>query len=293
MLSLRVSNPGLRVVAVADEASARAIKLARHRLLEICDELVPVPTPPGDGTFRNRWIKTQLDQFIPGSVLYLDSDTLVRKPLVELPRLVSELGAAANHNGATLEQQIWSEDAAACGKMGWPANFRVYVNGGVFFFKPCVPVREFFGKWHELWLSCVSSHGWMRDQPAVSRAVELSRVNLQVLPPVFNAQPAVSWEYVTEAVVWHFHSSSGVKFSFDHLVSKSRQTDLNHLTKLVSTAIKSTAPWPNRDLVARWLARKVAANGKPKPSEVYWLTGKRLLALRVIGGVVKRYVLGK
>src|ERR1039458_1554653 len=188
MLSVRISNPGLRIVAVCDEKSAGAIQAAKHRLLQVCDNLITVPTPDGEGTFRNRWIKTQLCAYVSGNVLHLDADTLVRESLADLPTLVSEFGAVANHNGATLSDQFWGDDRQILESMGWPSNFEAYVNGGVFFFKSCACVREFFAKWHELWLAGVAANGRLRDQPSLNSALALSRVAVRILPSGYNAQ---------------------------------------------------------------------------------------------------------
>src|SRR5439155_25223560 len=159
MLSVRISNPGLRIVAMCDEKSAQAIKATQHRLLQACDELVAVPTPEGEPTFRHRWVKTQLASYLNGNALYLDADTLVRRSLADLPPLISEFGAVANHNGTTLSEQIWSEDGQTLKKMGWSENFEVYVNSGVFFFKPCPRVHEIFDNWHDLWLAGIATNG--------------------------------------------------------------------------------------------------------------------------------------
>jgi hypothetical protein len=68
MLSVQISNPILQVVVVCDEQSAIAIKASKHRLIDVCDEFISVKTPDGEPTFRNRWIKTQLCNFIPGQI---------------------------------------------------------------------------------------------------------------------------------------------------------------------------------------------------------------------------------
>jgi hypothetical protein len=39
MLSVRISNPALEILAVCDEESALALSANKHRLLEVCDEL--------------------------------------------------------------------------------------------------------------------------------------------------------------------------------------------------------------------------------------------------------------
>ena len=113
MLSVRISNPGLGILAVCDEKSAITLRANKHRMLDVCDQFITVPTPDGEPTFRSRWIKTQLCRYVEGNILNIDADTLVRGSLADLQHLVSDFGAVANHNGATLSEQIWSEDHRA------------------------------------------------------------------------------------------------------------------------------------------------------------------------------------
>ena len=74
MLSVQISNPGLRILAICDEKSALILRAERHRVLDVCDEFITVPTPGGEPIFRNRWIKTRLCRYVEGNVLYIDTD---------------------------------------------------------------------------------------------------------------------------------------------------------------------------------------------------------------------------
>jgi hypothetical protein len=295
ILSVQISNPGFEILAVCDEKSAHALSANRHRLLEVCNEFISVPTPDGERSFRSRWIKTQLCRYVQGSVLYLDADTLVRRSLVDLPRLVSEAGSVANHNGATLSEQVWTEDQKVFEGMGWPSNFRAYANPGVLFFKPRPRVREFFTTWHKLWLAGMSASGRWRDQPSFNSAILLSRVEMTVLPSIFNAQLAKSWNRSSQAVVWHFYASEqrGGN-SFADLVKAANSLPLDRLHHLISRALTTPAPWPNLGWFARRLAIQVELRGSSARTEEWlWLHGRRKDALhfvlaRVWNGVVKR-----
>jgi hypothetical protein len=294
MLSVRTSNPGLGILAVSDKESAVALSAKEHRLLDVCDEFITVPTPGGEPTFRNRWIKTQLCRHVHGSVLFLDADTMVRASLADLQRLVSEVGAVANHNGATLSEQIWIEDRQVFEEMGWPSNFRAYVNSGFFFFKPCRRVHEFFAKWHELWLAGVSANGRVRDQPSFNTAIVLSGVEMKVLPSTFNAQLAKSWNRSSQAVVWHFYASEGDGGNlFGDLIKVANSLPLARLRRLISWVLTAPAPWPNIGWFARRLACRVELRGSARTEEWLWLQGRRKDALRFVlakawNGLAKR-----
>jgi hypothetical protein len=284
MLSVRISNPGLGILAVCDKQSALTLSANKHRLLEVCDELITVPTPDGEPTFRNRWIKTQLCRYVGESVLYLDADTLVRGSLADLPGLVSEVGLVLNHNGATLSEQIWTEDRKIFEGMGWPSNYKAYANSGVFFFKPCPRVHEFFAAWHKLWLAG-EPIGVLRDQPSLNSAILLSGVEMTVLPSAFNAQLAKSWNRSSQAVVWHFYASGQAGGPwFADLVKAANSLPLGRLYHLISRALTAPAPWPNFGWFARRLAVQVELRGSVRTEEWLWLHGRRKDALRFVLG---------
>jgi FkbM family methyltransferase len=281
MLSVRITNPGLEILAVCDHESALALSANKHRLLKVCDELITVPTPDGEPAFRSRWIKTQLCRYVEGSVLFLDADTLVRGSIAELPRLVSEIAAVANHNGATISEQIWIEDRQVLEEMDWPSNFRAYLNSGFFLFKSCRRVHDFFAKWHELWLAGVSANGRVRDQPSFNTAIVLSGVEMEILPSTFNAQLAKSWNRSSQAIVWHFYASEGDGGnSFGSLVKAANNLSLSHLHRLISRAVAMPAPWPNLGWFGRCLAARVELRGSASREEWLWLHGRRKDALR-------------
>jgi hypothetical protein len=281
MLSVQISTPGLGIRAVCDEKSAITLRAKKHRMLDVCDQFIMVPTPDGEPTFRHRWIKTQLCRYVEGNTLYIDADTLVRGSLADLHHLVSEVGAVANHNGATLSEQVWSGDRKIFERMSWPRNFHTYFNSGFFFFKPCPRVREFFATWHELWLTGVSATGQLRDQPSLNSSIVLSRVEMKVLPSTFNAQLAMSWNRSSQAIVWHFYSSQGEgENSFGHLVKVANGLCLSRLHHLTLRALAAAAPWPNFGWFARHLAARVELRGRAKTEEWLWLHWRRKDAVR-------------
>jgi hypothetical protein len=280
MLSVRISNPGLGILAVCDEKSAITLRAKKHRMLDVCDQFITVPTPAGEPAFRNRWIKTQLCRYVEENILYIDADTLVRGSLADLPPLVSELGAVANWNGATLSEQIWSEDRKIFEEMSWPRNFRTYVNSGFFFLKPCRRVREFFATWHELWLTGMSATGLLRDQPSFNSSIVLSRVEMKVLPSKFNAQLLMSLNRSSQAIVWHFYASQREGNSFGHLAKVANGLCLSRLHHLILRALAAPAPWPNLGWFARRLAARVELQGRARTEEWLWLNGRRKDAVR-------------
>jgi hypothetical protein len=288
MISVKISNPDLSIVVICDHQSAKAINIQRHRLLEICDELIPVQVPDGPAVFKNRWIKSQLSHYVKDDVLYLDADTLVRGSLALLPELVHELGGVANHNGSTFSEQIWSEDASVSSMMGWPIDFKTYINGGMFFYKKCHAVDLFFAKWNELLIAGISANGRLRDQPSLNSAIVASGVHLTELPAVYNKQLIMPWRQTADSIVWHFYATHDWNENpLYYIVKKVKKTNTNKLYHLIKRVIDAPAPWPNLGFAARILAKRVEVRHNVSVEELLWLKGRRFDAIRYLAGKIK------
>ena len=292
ILSVRISNPSACISLLCDAESAGSIKSAKHRVLDVCDEMISIDTPNGEPTFRNRWIKTQLPKFIPGPCIYIDADTLVRGSLEPLSRLQSDFAAVANHNGNTLAEQIWDGDRAVLTKMGWPVEFNVYANGGVFFFNGGTAARAFFASWHRLWKESLQATGRFRDQPSLNTALLQSGLQVQVLPDEYNWQVMFRPIDAPEARILHFYPNPEQGFhAFAHLIRLSRTTRLEKLQKLVAEAIRHPERPVKKDVVGR--AFLLVDPSASLPFVKLWVFGERQKSLQTLMKSIIRMPLQK
>lgn len=306
MLSVRSTNPGLRIVAVCDEGSAKALRQRRHRMLEVCDDVVAVATGEGHPTLRNRLLKTQLYRHVSGPCLYLDADILVRGSLAELPALTADIGAVTNNNARTKEEMIWSGDVDFLRAMDWPREFDAFVNGGVQFYHDTPGTRDFYELWHQLYLEGLDRHAHRRpedtadrsplniywqDQPALNAAIKLSGVRLAVLPDSYNFQMRPGAFGSREAVVWHFWYALGLgDYVFSRLVAAAPKISLSTLRRLVGKATRQPYPFPNQDFFGRRVGRKMETNQEVSTFERTWLTDRKAALRFWAGGVKARFL---
>ena len=286
MLSVRISNPGLQIIIVCDEKSATSIKATKHRLLDVCDELISVKTPDGESTFRNRWIKTQLCKFVPGPCLYLDVDTLVRGTLDELPSIVTDFGAVANHNGLTHQEQLWDEDAAEMSKMNWLPELAFFPNGGVFFYHSTEATSRFFRLWHELWQKSFEKLGRARDQPACYAALSECEHYFIELPAEYNWQVMFKPQNWEQARILHFYNNPvSMETIFGKLLDTAPHVAISNLKSLVRKSIVNLRGWPNDDSIAKFILK---FTDNYSVSARLWLLGRRWSAFRVQMGVFRK-----
>jgi len=285
-VSVRITNPEAIIFLVCDSISFVALQKESNPILEVCDEVKKVETAQGVDTFRNRWIKTQLDQFVAGPCMYLDADTLVRGSLSNLPTLAPELGVVANHNKPDLADQIWVEDTDFLDQMGWPRRFEFYANGGLQFYQPCSGVERFYESWHRLWLDGVKATGRLRDQPSLNTAIRESGVLAARLPEKYNLQLQASHRGCPGALVWHFWAAAELQdTTFRRLLRLVPHMSLKKIERHVQQAIQSPYPYPNQDFFGQRIGRKVEKGETISTFERAWLTDRKGAVRFWLGGV--------
>jgi hypothetical protein len=302
MLSVRLSNPSLHIRAVCDAASAQALRSTKHRMLEVCDELVSVDTPEGDPTFRNRCVKAQLGLVLSGACLYLDADMLVRRDLSALPSLVNELGGVANNNAERPADRMWIGDREFMQRMGWLEDLPGFINGGMQFFRPCAAVTRFYEEWYRLYIEGVRFHEntaersrgesrltiYWQDQPSLNLAIVRSGVQLDLLPSAYNFQIGAGMRGCSQAAIWHFwYALDSAPTCFSKLLAAASSTKLPRLESMVREAISAPYPYPNQDFLGRRIGRKIDDDAAATTTfENLWLTDRKA-ALRFWAGGVK------
>ena len=301
MLSVRLTNPGLRILAVCDASSAQSLRSAKHRMLDVCDELISVDTPEGDATFRNRCVKAQLGLVLSGACLYLDADILVRRDLSALPSLVTELGGVANNNAEKPVDRIWIGDREFMQRMGWPEDLPDFINGGMQFFHPCPAVTRFYEEWYRLYVEGVRFHEntaersrgasrltiYWQDQPSLNLAIVRSGVQLDLLPSAYNFQIGAGMRGCAEAAIWHFwYALDSAPTCFGKLLAAAPTAKLSRLECMVREAVTAPYPYPNQDFLGRRIGRKIEQAQEVSTFDRTWLTDRKA-ALRFWAGGVK------
>jgi hypothetical protein len=188
LATVRLTNPTARIEIACDQQTHQGLQATGSRLLREADAVHSFPTPDGPPTFRNRFVKTQLRLLLSGPFLFLDSDTVVRKPLTPLLNLQADIAAATNHSADTLAEQIWSEDQANLDTMGWQVS-EPYVNGGVIWYADTSAAHRFAEAWHRNWLTNVKRTGRYCDQTALNQRLSTTNhLRVEILPHTCNAQ---------------------------------------------------------------------------------------------------------
>jgi hypothetical protein len=248
LATVQLTNPSARVTIACDQQTHQALLASDSQLLHEANAIRGFPAPEGPPTYRNRFVKTQLGRLIDGPFLFLDSDTVVRKPLTTLLDLHCDIAAAPNHSRDTLAEQIWSEDQENLDAMGWKVS-KPYVNGGVIWFSGTAGSNLLADDWHHFWQNSFHNTGRERDQPALNYALHSGIcISFKMLPHEFNAQYLCNIRPSRGAHIWHAHYSSEVpgreKDVIVRAFKKARyMTDARAIKSLAAKVLESKSPY--------------------------------------------------
>lgn len=275
--SLRITNPDIIITVACDHPTYRILAGLKSPLIDQIDDLLPVETPPGPPSFRNRFVKTSLRQLISGPFLFLDSDILVRGDLTPLACLDCDFAAARNHSTDVPTRQINNDNLADLQNLGWQFREDVYLNGGVLYFAETPTAHALSREWHRRWLWHYKATGKHYDQPALNATVFSHRPGITVLADIYNAQFPFSPGVALGAVIWHYYSSydSGPPTDFSILVS-----DITNGLGLSEQRLKEIIckphPWCSSCPIDDWAIRRMLANNRAGFWEQAWLRRRNL-----------------
>lgn len=205
--SIRITNSHYQIILVCDSETQKNLKLKNDIILKEVDEIVSFNVNSESATYRNRDIKTRLKTLIPGKILFLDSDTIIRGSLDDIFKIQAEIALAPNHSSNIYGKQIWNEDKLAISDLGWVVNENVYYNGGVIFYNDKQKTIEFSDIWYKKWKYSFEKTNRYRDQPALNCSIYESGIEIQTLDHKYNYQFKMADVECDDAVIWHYYSS--------------------------------------------------------------------------------------
>lgn len=204
--SLRLFHPEACVRVLCDEPTAQRIA-ERPALAALLTEVRPVATPEGyNAKQRSRQIKTTVRQLVEGPYLFIDTDTVVCRPLDGLDSLRCDLAAVPDGHlplsRHTFRESVHANMLRCFGDEACDCPF--WFNSGVMFVADNERTHAFYRRWNELWTHSTFEKGMSQDQPALLLTDKEAGYVIEQLPPIYNCQVALSLEHFHEAAIVHF-----------------------------------------------------------------------------------------
>ena len=277
MLSVRHTNPSLDIVLLMDALTEESLTSEKSFFYDFCNKVLSIKTPNGNSVFRNRWIKTQLVNYINSSTLFLDSDTLVRSCLDNIGSSVTDIGFVPNHNMRCQKKQLWVSDIEDMDHMNWPRTLKFYPNGGVFFYHATPAVTKFFENWHLNWLECYSRLKKGRDQPALYESLRTSDIKLTELQKNYNLQVVLGTEPIDEGKIIHIYANpTSLNYPLGKILLLMNFLPIYEIAKVINRLLENLYQWPSNGIISNFLKDRYGF----KDFVLYWMIGQKIFSIK-------------
>lgn len=206
LFSLRIYHPEVTVKVLADKPTATRID-ERPQLRLMISSVVIVDVPEHySPKERSRQIKTTVRNVIDGPYLFIDTDTIICKPLNEIDKLTCDIAAVPDGHQPLVDfpfntsvygnlRSIWGTDVS-------DANY--WFNSGVMFVADNQRTHEFYRRWNENWTYSCFKKGNSQDQPALLQTDKEYGYFIKEIDGIYNAQVALSLKYFADAAILHW-----------------------------------------------------------------------------------------
>lgn len=216
MCSVRMHNPQVVMRLVTDPDSAALITGWRKRLLEEYRCGVSVFDVPEkfNKLQRSRYLKTSLRLLVDGDFLFIDTDTIICRPLYDVSQIKGDIGAVLDSH-LLLDENLSIRTENFRFKMAGidTTHDNEYFNSGVMFVRDTPKAREFYQSWSQTWLELLEKKVHY-DQMSLYLTNRKFGHIIQRMDGEWNCQLG-GWflNYLCDAYIIHYFASSNSSHS--------------------------------------------------------------------------------
>lgn len=222
--SLKLTNKNIFIILVCDEETINSLLKHKEPILLEIDELIKIKTPNYDNFFRNRYIKTNIQNIINDKFLFLDSDIFITRNIENIFKLNGDIAMAKNHSQDIIKNQIPKNNKQILKTMKWDTLKNIYFNGGVILFNNTEESKIFCNNWHNNWLQSYNITNSYKDTPALNHASNKMNIEISILENIYNYQMKFSknnidYLEINNIAIWHYNFSADmIKCKFEEFV---------------------------------------------------------------------------
>lgn len=211
LYSLRIYHPNVVVKVLVDASTERYMRRF-PKLCKMVTDIIVVPVPDNyNAKQRSREIKTTVRNHIDGNYLFIDTDTVICKPLNEIDNLTCDIAAVPDGH-LLLSEMMFSPISNIKDIFGTDISCSEYwFNSGVMFVADNEKTKAFYKSWNKNWTYSCFQKGMSQDQPALSVTNKEFHNMIVTLPGIYNAQVAMSLKYFADAAILHWWHMSFIE----------------------------------------------------------------------------------
>lgn len=206
MFSAKYHNPGCHIVLLCDTLTQESFVGKRKEMAALADEIVAVDLDKSlSGQKRSRLLKTSARLHVDGDYIFIDTDTVIARPLDEIDNVTFEMAACKDTHAADFADNPYRpmclEHATMLGID--ISEEKTYFNSGVIYVKDCPATRTFFETWNRNYLIGFDK-GVSMDQPTFCQTnIELGHP-VKVLSDFWNCELKHGIKFLKDAFIVHY-----------------------------------------------------------------------------------------
>lgn len=250
--SARQHNPDAHIVLMTDNKTSELLHTDAKRgeiLQYITEEMV---IPFGDDKnmhYRSRWLKSHVRELNKGDLVYIDSDTICAKPLIELDDFTALMAMVPDEHLPVNKypKNVLNSIIAKTLKFGYDVSAEEwYFNGGVAYAKDHPDVRKLWKCWNEEWEKGIEQ-GINIDQPSLGKANILCNHLIQPMSGVWNTLIYMNPVFAKDGKILHFWNFRNKSFMFARpFLDYIKEKGLTEYAKAcILDPLKSVLPFDN------------------------------------------------
>ena len=220
--SAKYYMPDCQIVLLVDDNTDKSMDENRKKILNNVDEYVVVPLPENaNAHVRSRLIKCGARKYVNGDFLYVDTDTIIAKPLYEIDMVTASV-AATRDSHCDFSQNPYRNMDVTLGKiLDFPIEKEdTFFNGGVLYAKDDEIAHRFYDMWLEEWIES-KNKGVLKDQPALAKTnYQMGHVVKQI-DDTWNCEFLHGMRYMKDAKIVHYLTTNFKRDDVEPFILKS------------------------------------------------------------------------
>jgi len=199
VVSLRHHNPDAFISLLVDDGTDANLTGFRESLKKQVNEYKVITyAKEVSNKVRSRLLKTSMRNLIEGDFLYIDGDTAIVDSLEDSFGDDCDVGAVADLHARENDKYHTKHKLIneRIKKLNFALSLRnLYFNGGIIYAKDNAKAKEFFDKWHQLYLYCVEK-GIDVDQLSLNESNRVLGFPIKELPGEWNCQVREAYNHL-------------------------------------------------------------------------------------------------
>jgi len=206
----RFHNPESEIILIVDSDTNASLIGNRSGLDSYISEkiVIAVPEKYASNVAKSRYLKLHVRSFVSGTLLFVDTDTIIVSPINEPVDFESEMGMVLDRHQK--KRKLADKTFTVFKLLGYSSpSWTDYHNSGVIYMKDTPQTHEFYEQWFLTWEKCFEK-GYFVDQPSLADT-EKKLGLIKTLSGEWNCQTFVpeSLPYFSNAKICHFYGGTG------------------------------------------------------------------------------------